>query len=78
MAWELSNVKRNLDTATQFANAFVVHRRKGTVQNAVCQINVVNHLDKTRNANKRINLLSIEQAGNLDFVIAVDFAGCVF
>lgn len=74
----LSNVKRNLQTATQFANAFVVHRPKRPVQKAVAQFHVVNHFKEPGNAHKRINLFAIEQAGNLDFVIAVDFAGCVF
>ena len=75
---KLSDVKRNLQTATQFANAFVVHRPKRTVQKAVAQFDVINHFEKTGNTHKRINLFAIEQAGNLDFVIAVDFAGRVF
>ena len=78
MAGKLSNVKRNLQTTTQFANAFVVHRPKRTVQKTVAKFNIVDHFKEPGNAHKRINLFAIEQAGNLDFVIAVDFAGCVF
>ena len=74
----LSNVKRNLDAATQFANAFVVHTGKRTVQKTVAKFNIVDHFKEPGNAHKRINLFAIEQAGNLDFVIAVDFAGGVF
>lgn len=78
MAGELSNVKTNLYATAQFANAFIVHRRKCTVQKVVTKFNVVNHFKEPGNAHKRINLFAIEQAGNLDFVIAVDFAGGVF
>ena len=78
MAGKLSNVKRNLDAATQFANAFVVHTGKGPVQKTVAKFNIVDHFKEPGNAHKRINLFAIEQAGNLDFVVAVDLAGCVF
>lgn len=74
----LSNVKRNLDTATQFANAFVVHTGKGTVQKTVGKFNIVDNFKEPGNAHKRINLFAIEQAGNLDFVISVDFLCGVF
>lgn len=75
---ELSNVKGNLDAATQFANAFVVHTVKGTVQKAVAKFNIVDHFKEPGNTNQCINLFAIEQTINLDFVIAVDFAGSVF
>ena len=30
------------------------------------------------NANKSVDLFAVQHSGNLDFVIAIDFAGCVF
>lgn len=75
---KLSNVKRNLDAATQFANALIIKAIKRPVQKTVGKFNIVDHFKEPGNAHKRINLFAIEQAGNLDFVIGVDFAGCVF
>lgn len=78
MAGELSNVKGNFDTTAQFAHAFIIHRSKGPVQKTVGKFNIVDHFKEPGNAHKRINLFAIEQAGNLDFVISVDFLCGVF
>lgn len=75
---ELSNVKTNFQSTAQLAHNFIAHTGKRTVQKAVAQFDVINHFEKAGNTHKRINLFSIEQAVNLDFVIAVDFAGGVF
>ncbi len=75
---ELGNVKTNFQSPAQLAYANILHTIKRTVQKAVAQFDVINHFEKAGNTHKRINLFAIEQAGNLDFVIAVDFAGSVF
>lgn len=74
----LSNVKRNLDAATEFANANIIHTGKSAVQKTVSQINIIDHTEKAGNADKRINLRTLINAGNLDLVIVVDLAGSVF
>ena len=73
----LSNVERNLDTATEFADANILHAGKGAIQKAVSQFNVIDHTEKAGNADKRINLGTLINAGNLDLVIVVDLAGSV-
>lgn len=75
---KLSDIKCYTYAPAQLATNFVIHTGKGTVQKTVAKFNIVDHFKEPGNAHKRINLFAIEQAGNLDFVIAVDFAGCVF
>lgn len=72
------NVKTDTYSTTQFAHTTIGHIVKRPVQKTVAKFNIVDHFKEPGNAHKRINLFAIEQAGNLDFVIAVDFAGSVF
>lgn len=74
----LSHIETNLQTPAQFANANITHTRKRAVKQAVCQFDVIHHLHKAAHAYQRIDFLSLVDAGNLDFVIPVDFLRCVF
>lgn len=75
---ELSSIKRNLDTATQFARTTIFHTSKRPVQKTVAKFNIVDYFKEPGNANQRVYFLAIVQAVNLDFVIVVNFAGSVF
>lgn len=56
----------------------VVKGIKGAIQKAVAKVNVADHFKEPGNADKRVYFLTIVQAGNLDFPIAVNFLGGVF
>lgn len=78
MADNLSNVKTNLDTPAEFAHAHIFHAVECTVQKPICQFDVRNQADKSRNTNQSVNLVSLIHAGNLNLVVCVNLAGCVF
>ena len=56
----------------------IVKGIKGAIQKAVAKVNIADHFKEPGNADKRVYFLTIVQAGNLDFPIAVDFLGGVF
>ena len=72
---ELSNVEGNFQTPAEFADADVVHAGESPVKQAVCQFNVIDHLEQAGNADQSVNLAALVDAGNLDFVVVIDFPG---
>lgn len=56
----------------------IVKGIKGAIQKAVAKVNIADHFKEPGNADKRVYFLTIVQAGNLDFPIAVNFLGGVF
>ena len=77
MVWELSDIERNTDTATELADADIIHGRKSPVKNPVAKVNVIDHLNQTGNANQSVYFLAFIDSRNLDFVVVVDFTGRV-
>ena len=74
----LSNVKSDTNAPAEFATNLIFQRFESAVQKAVGKVNIVDNPKKPGNPDKGVNLLTVVQAGNLDFVISVNLAGGVF
>jgi len=74
---KLNIVERNLYTTTEFANHLIVRAIESPFQKAIRQRDIIHDAAKTGNPDKGIDFASLKHSGNLDFVIAVDLAGCV-
>lgn len=70
---KLSGVEGNLDSPPQFADANIIHTIEGPVEKAIGKFDVVNDAEKARDTDQRVDFLAFEDAGNLDFVVGIDF-----